>query len=189
MKHLLALGILLMLSHPSSQGQSTWSDLHFGMSKTEAGQALKGKGMTMIQRNADVFSVQPTYQVSLPDLEKPLPFKPELTLNAKGLQEVDLQLDTDELLKRIGSPYAMVDITNSSMRKALIAKYGPPFEEKGSCTSTGNQLVDLLLKSSNVECKSSWRGDKQLISASWWYEKSQPSFHYFLSYQASSPDL
>lgn len=183
-----ALLATLTLSALPACAQSTWNGLHFGMSEEEADQTLRTKGMTTSERNPNVLAVQPTYQVSLPDLVNPLPFYAELTFSKGALQQIDLNLITDEALKSIGSLYAVVDTVNGSMKKALTAKYGQPIEANGACDAGGNDLVGILFNG-NATCSESWQSQGQLISVKWWYDKQRSSFAYIASYQPSSPDL
>ncbi len=185
---MLTMAVALMLSTLPACAQSTWNGLRFGMSKEEADQTLKAKGMAISERNPNVFAVMPTYQVSLPDLVKPLPFNAELTFSKGALQGINLNLITDEATKSIGSLYAVVDIVNGSMKKALMAKYGKPIEANGACDAGGNELMDILFNG-NASCAESWQSQGQLISVKWWYDKEPNSFVYFVSYHPSSSDL
>ncbi len=179
--------ILAVLSVPCV-AQSTWNGLRFGMSRDDVEQALKAKGMTIAEKAQDVFAVSPTYEVELPNLTKPLPFYVEVTFSKAGLQQVDLNFKTDEALKSIGSIYAVVDIVNGSMKKALTAKYGQPIDASGSCNAESNDMVEILFNG-NASCNESWQSQGELISVKWWYDKQRSTFVYIASYQASSSDL
>ena len=158
------------------------------MSKEEAEQALQTKGMTTSESNPDVLAVQPTYQVTLPDLVNPLPFDAELTFSRGALRQVDLNFKTDQAVKIIGSLYAVIDTVSGSMKKALTAKYGQRIEATGACDAESNDLVEILFNG-NANCSESWQSQGQLISVKWWYDKQRGSFVYIVSYQPSSSDL
>ncbi len=179
---------LLFSAFPLS-AQSTWNGLRFGMSQVEVEQALKDKQMTISERKPEIFSVQPTYQVVLPDLIKPLPFNVELTMSRGKLSSIDLQLDKEALMKRMGGDLlAVVTLVNDSMKAALSAKYGKPIAVEGACDTL---TTATLIHNDSVDCKESWQTEGQLISVSWSYNNFQhlDLYWYFLSYQAPSPSL
>jgi hypothetical protein len=171
--------------------QSTWGGLRFGMSRAEVDQALGSKGLKMSAagQNPDLFDVTPAYQVSVPDLVDPIPFNVQLYFSVGKLNQITLGLDKATYIKEGGSVYAVVDVVNGSMKKALTAKYGAPFETTRPCSAEGHDLVELLLHNDMVECKSSWHGQAQLISVKWWFNKRMEFFSYFVSYQPAPSDL
>lgn len=178
----------MVLSTVAAHGQSTWSGLRFGMSKDDAMETLKKRGMMASVESSDVMTVKPSYQVNLPDLAIPLSFDVELTFSKGGLQQIDLNLKTDELLKSVKSVYALADAANNSMKKALTAKYGKPIEADGACNAESSELVETMFNG-DTSCKESWQSQGQLISVSWWYSKQRNRLVYIASYQAPSPDL
>ncbi len=182
------LGIVMIgVTASLAQAQSTWNALHFGMSRPEVEQALKAKGgLTVRETGPGVFSVNEPYHVELPDLTKELTFNPQLTISSKGLQQVDLLLDTKTVLKDISNIYTLADIVSESMRKALTAKYGSSIEMKGACDTVS---IEMLVGTKRVQCKESWRAEGQLITVAWWWDKTEASFIYFVTYQAPSSDL
>jgi hypothetical protein len=153
---MLAVVATLALFTLQAYAQSTWNGLRFGMSREEVEQALKAKGMTTSERNPDVVAVQPTYQVTLPDLRDPLPFYTELIFSKGVLRRVDLNFKTDEALKVIRSLYAVIDIVNGSMKKALTAKYGQRIEAAGACDAEDTDLV-ALPSDGSAKCNESWQ--------------------------------
>ena len=180
-----------MFSALPLSAQTTWSGLKFGISSTEAEQALKDRGMTLSERVPYHFTVHPSYQVELPEVEKPVPFNVELDLSGGGkLKRIELQLDNQALLSRMGGNYvAMATLVNDRMKAALSAKYGAPVAVKGACESLSDAM---LIHGSNVDCEESWKTEGQLITVSWGYVQGQGRvlmYYYFLEYLRASPDL
>lgn len=191
MKHFWMIGpalILMGLGH-SLLAQSTWNGLRFGESHAEVAQALKAKGMTIDEAAPDVINVQSTYEVSAPDTPVKIPFRVQVLFSKSGLRQVNLGLDSDSIVQKIGNLYSAIEIVNRSMKNALTAKYGAPIAKDAGCDAEGNSLVEKMLEGGEVQCNASWRSEGQLISVDWWADQARKSFTYVLSYEGSSSDL
>lgn len=178
--------LALLISHLPAQ--PTWNGLHFGASQAEVQQALRRKGVTLTEGNPGIYDVRPIHDLSLPDIKVSLPFRVQLTFSG-GLKKVDLILDSNAAMQRMGNVYATVDLVVSSMANALTAKYGAPLDMTGICDLKSNNIVSLMLENGGANCKESWRTEGQLVSVSWWADNSPNPFIYTLTYEAYSTDL
>ena len=165
-------------------GQTTWNNLSFGMMPDDIEKNLTASGFTL-QREASTggFRVEPEWKWQPTPDSHELMFKVAIAGTATGgLQKVVLLLDSSALRARIAELPVVVDYSVSPLQKYLTDKYGTPVKQEGTCTLSGQALVQDLIDQDAVTCNEEWISGGQSISAHWFYYQGKKSFNYLLTY-------
>jgi hypothetical protein len=185
--------LLLVLTFISvASAQTTWNGLHLKMNEDDAKKQMAAQGfeLSTVEGGEGHYTATPHYELKLPDLVISLPFRPELNFDTSGLNIITLSLDTPKMIADSKSKLDALSatlITAKSIHDALVTKYGKPIDQSGAC----NEVTFTMLYRSRetVECHTKWRGDAQLVSVTWYFDKGQDKLFYFIQYQAQASGL
>jgi len=169
-------------------GAATWQGLRFGISLSDAKQALKTFEFQTAAAK-DSYSLTPDYEVKVG--KSRILFTPLLTFDSDGLRSIALSADIPKIMAdNPGFPAStLAAVFERAVYEQLEAKYGRSIDAKGQC---GDVPIDMLIPSSQAipSCNASWRGDGQSISFFWVYNNRQPNkFTLLITYRAISSSL
>jgi hypothetical protein len=185
--------IALLLVLASVVGaQTTWNGLHFRDTKEKAAAMMESLGLPLVKKSAEgSFGSSSLYSLKIPSVNLTFLFSPELLFDTSGLQEVVLAMDVDKMIA--AGPdldrLTIAALSASDLSSALSSKYGKPIAQSRECQSTATML---LRTPGLVHCEAQWKGESQVVSASWSYMPPRPSnqnvgrFSYILKYQAEA---
>jgi hypothetical protein len=166
---------LICVAHPSVFAQTTWNDLNFGASLADVRQLLLKQGLTL-EGSDVVWTVKPGWDFKPPGEKMVvhghaeqivLHFTPLLYFSdADKLERIALEFREDPALTLAERSHAMGTAVKST-HEQLIEKYGKPATEAGACTSADS--TDFILNPHTMDCKATWKADKQTVSLSWTY--------------------
>lgn len=160
--------VLCLLGVPHAACQSTWNGLRFGMTFTQAMQALDGRGLRMEVESPSQLRSAKDYELRLPGLSSTLPMVVDLRFDGSRLVSTNLEFDINEFRRRnpsVQSDEAAVSAFGYLAYEALDEKYGKPLTQSGSCAvnslswdgcsvtwRAGNQSVGLVIVAADGAC-------------------------------------
>ncbi len=179
--------------------QITWNGLKFKTSEDDVKKQMLAQGFELhpVANNQGHYTATPDFLLTLPDLIIKLPFKPELTFGSAGMQTITLSLNTLKLLAdnpKLNSLEVTL-VSAKSIHDALVTKYGPPLEQSGPCNKVDSLTLEGFdehyrpLPRETVACITKWRGEAQLITVSWFFDRDEKKLTYILQYQSQANGL
>ena len=182
--------ILILLVLPTfGEDQTTWRGLRFGMSLSEAKEALSKSGSEVTPGGGTkAFNVSPNFDLDVPGAVLPAHFRPALGIGEKGLYVVTLTLDWGAYRNSTApdSPALVISLLSQPVFEQLAIKYGRPISESGNCTEVS---VTSLLRAgfssggSAPSCEAVWKGNKQTVTLSWVYTRNEDLTFFLVEYK------
>ena len=180
MKIITALFALTLATSVSAQ--TTWRNLHFGMSSDEVRSAISAQGITVSTNNEGSLEASNDAQINIPGLIHAIPVRPEFRFTPTGgLMDVTLHLDFTATKQNYTQYHTDADILTfvaDNFTRSLTGIYGSPVFTTPGC--------EIEPASTNAAtCTTTWHASGQSVSIEW----TNHSPHLFIRYQMLSPDL